>query len=214
MPQFMTQPDPGRQNLLRRGLWLVGITLGYNILEGGVAVTAGWLAGSVALVGFGIDSAIETVSAVVVFLRLSEEYRGRDGDRVITERRAERFVGASLLGLCIYIGYRSISVLIRHDPPDESTVGIVLAALSLTLMPILAVAKRRTGRALGSRALMADATETLVCTYLSFTLLLGLGLNALWGWWWADPAAGLIMIPFILREAREAWLGECCDDGC
>jgi divalent metal cation (Fe/Co/Zn/Cd) transporter len=198
-----------RRHLLRQGLWLVAFTIVYNILEGIVAIVAGWLAGSVALVGFGLDSTIETLSAVVVFIRLYGEYRGKSPDgQLITERNAEKFVGGTLFALCGYILFHSVSLLARQEPPGESLVGIVLAGLSLVIMPILAMAKRRTGRALGSRALIADSVETLVCTYLSFTLLLGLGLHTLLGWWWADPVAALIMVPFIFREAREAWSGE------
>jgi divalent metal cation (Fe/Co/Zn/Cd) transporter len=178
------------------------------VLEGIIALLAGWLAGSIALLGFGLDSTIETLSAVVVFLRLYEEGRGHDADaHVMTERRAEQIVGGTLFALCLYILYQSTDTLVRREAPAESTVGIVLAAVSLVSMPVLAVIKRRTGAALGSRALMADATETLVCAYLSFTLLVGLAMNALFGWWWADPLAALIMIPFIFHEAREAWEG-------
>jgi divalent metal cation (Fe/Co/Zn/Cd) transporter len=167
------------------------------------------MAGSIALVGFGFDSSIETLSAVVVFLRLYEESRGHDADaHVMTEKRTEQFVAGTLFALCVYILYQSTATLIEGNAPEESAVGIILAAVSLVLMPLVAAAKRRTGAALGSRALMADATETLICAYLSFTLLLGLGLNALFGWWWADPAAALVMIPFIFHEAREAWRGE------
>jgi divalent metal cation (Fe/Co/Zn/Cd) transporter len=126
----------------------------------------------------------------------------------MTEKRTEQFVAGTLFALCVYILYQSTATLIEGNAPEESAVGIILAAVSLVLMPLVAAAKRRTGAALGSRALMADATETLICAYLSFTLLLGLGLNALFGWWWADPAAALVMIPFIFHEAREAWRGE------
>lgn len=209
----MTAPLPQlpdeRRRLLLLGLRLAAFTIAYNILEGLVAIIAGWLAGSVALVGFGLDSTIETLSAVVVFIRLNGEYRGHPPEgQLITERKSEKFVGGTLLALCGYILVHSGSLLIRQEPPGESLVGIVLAGLSLVIMPVLAMAKRRTGQALGSRALIADSVETLVCTYLSFTLLLGLGLHALLGWWWADPVAALIMVPLIFREAREAWSGE------
>lgn len=197
------------RNLLRRAIRLETFTVVYNILEGVVAVAAGWLAGSIALVGFGVDSTIETASAVIVLLRFRAEARGHDPDaHVITERRAERLVGVTLFALCAYVLYESITTLARQDAPAESPVGIFLAALSLAVMPFLALAKRRTGIALGSRALIADSKETLICSYLSFSLLLGLGLNAAFGWWWADPVAALIMVPFIFREAREAWEGD------
>ena len=200
---------PRRKRLLRRAIRLEVFTVAYNILEGVVAIVAGALAGSIALIGFGVDSTIETISAVIVLLRLQEEARGHDPDsHVMTERRAERFVGVTLFALCAYVLYESITTLARHDMPAESPVGIVLAALSLAIMPFLALAKRRTGQALESRALIADSKETLICSYLSFSLLLGLGLNATFGWWWADPVAALVMVPFIFREAREAWEGE------
>ena len=203
-----------RRRLLKRGVWLECFSIGYNIVEGVIAVLAGWLAGSVALVGFGLDSTIETTSAIIVLFRLLAEYRGQDKERLeATERRATRAVGVTLFALAGYILFQSARTLIRQEAPQESLVGIVLAALSLLLMPFLVIGKRRVGRAISSRALLADAQETLVCTYLSFTLLLGLVLNAWLGWWWADPVAALIMVPFIGREAREAWSGDaCCGD--
>ena len=196
-------------HLLRRAVWLETFTIIYNVLEGVVAITAGWLAGSIALVGFGLDSAIETTSAVVVLLHLQAEVRNRDPEaHEQAERRAERLVGATLIALSVYLLYESITTLLRHEVPAESFLGIALATLSLVIMPFLALAKHRTGHALGSKALIADSKETLICSYLSFTLLLGLALNAAFGWWWADPAAALAMVPFIFREGREAWQGE------
>jgi len=200
-----------RPQLIRRGVRLEQFTVAYNIVEGVIAVTAGWLAGSIALVGFGADSAIETLSALVVLRRLQQETRGSSAEaREAAERRAQRVVAVTLAALCVYVLYESAHTLLARRAPQESHVGIVLAALSLVVMPFLARAKRRVGRALGSRALVADAAETLACAYLSLTLLLGLVANAVLGWWWADPAAALIMVPFILREAREAWEGEEC----
>jgi cation diffusion facilitator family transporter len=202
-----------RARLLRRAVRLETFTIIYNVLEGVIAVTAGYLAGSIALVSFGLDSVIETTSAVAVFARLRAETRSRDpGAHEKAERRAERIVGVTLLALCLYVLFEAGSTLVRKEPPAVSAVGIVLAAVSLLVMPPLALAKRRTGRALGSRALIADSVETLVCSYLSFALLLGLGLNAALGWWWADPLAALVMVPFILREGLEAWRGEGCGD--
>jgi cation diffusion facilitator family transporter len=202
-----------RRQLLRHAVRLATFTIAYNVVEGIVAIAAGWLAGSIALVGFGLDSSIETVSAVVVLLRLRAELRSREpGAHEAAERRAERLVGGTLFALCAYVLFESISTLVQREVPSASPVGIVLATLSLIVMPWLAVAKRRVGKALGSRALIADSTETLICSYLSFTLLLGLGLNAAFGWWWADPVAALIMVPLIFQEAREAWRGECCCD--
>jgi len=205
-------PASDRAHLLRRAIRLETLSLGYNVIEAVIAIGAGWIASSIALVGFGFDSAIETTSAVVVFLRLRAEANSRNPGESFErdERRAERVVGATLIVLAIYVLYESVNTLIRMEEPAESPVGIVLAVLSVTLMPLLARAKLRTGKALHSRALIADSKETLVCTYLSFTLLLGLGLNAALGWWWADPVAALLMVPLIFREAREAWSGRAC----
>lgn len=204
-----------RARLLQRGIRLEQFTAGYNVLEGVVAITAGVLAGSVALVGFGADSAIETLSALVVLWHLQQEKRGGTAEALdCAERRAQKLVAVTLAALCAYVIYESVRTFWMQQPPQESRVGIGLAALSLVLMPILGLAKRRTGRRLGSRALVADAAETMACAYLSLTLLLGLVANALFGWWWADPAAALVMVPFILREAREAWEGEECEESC
>lgn len=200
-----------RSSLLQRGIRLEQFTAAYNILEGIIAVSAGWWAGSIALMGFGADSAIETVSALVVWRRLRQEARGSSPEALEgEEKRAQRLVAITLTALCVYVVYESAHTLLTRQAPEESRVGIVLAMLSLLIMPLLARAKRRTGRELGSRALVADAAETLACAYLSFTLLLGLMANAWLGWWWADPLAALVMVPFILREAREAWEGEAC----
>jgi len=204
-----------RKRLLQRAIQLEQFTAGYNVLEGIVAVTAGWLAGSIALVGFGADSAIETLSALVVLRRLQQEKRGGPKEALESaERRAQKLVAVTLTALCVYVIYESARTFWTQQAPHESRLGIGIAALSLVLMPLLARAKRRTGRRLGSRALVADAAETMACAYLSLTLLPGLVANALFGWWWADPAAALVMVPFILREAREAWEGEECDESC
>jgi divalent metal cation (Fe/Co/Zn/Cd) transporter len=208
-PPIPQTGSPDREALLRRAVRLEVFTVGYNVVEGVIAIAAGLVASSIALVGFGLDSGIETLAAVVVLRRMLLEARGGDPETLEKEeRRAARLVGATLFALCAYVLFESISTLARQEPPRESLVGIVLAAVSLLIMPLLALAKRRTGEALGSRALIADAAETVACAYLSFTLLLGLGLNAALGWWWADPVAALVMIPFIFREAREAWEGE------
>ncbi len=205
--------QPRRRHLLRLGLALVGSTAVYNVLEGVISVVAGIHAGSVALVGFGLDSGIETLASVVVFLRLYEEYRGHDADaHFMSERRAEWIVGVTLLALSAYVLYEGVRKLAVHEAPAESVVGLVVAALSAVLMPVLGLAKRRTARRLGSRSLYADGTETLVCSWLSWTLLAGLALNAWRGWWWADPAAALVMLPLIVREGVEAVRGEDEDD--
>jgi len=199
-----------RQDLLRQGIRLEYLTIGWNSLEAVVAVAAGWVAGSIALIGFGLDSVVEVAAGGMLLWRLRAEAVGGDGEAAErAERRALRVVGFTFFALAAYILYESAGKLWRRDEPGESLPGLILAALSLIAMPLLAHAKYRTARALGSRALAADATETAVCSYLSLTLLLGLGLHALWGWWWADPAAALAMLPLIVREGWEAFAGGC-----
>lgn len=191
-----------RYALLRRGVALEGLTVSYNALEGVVAVTAGLIAGSVALVGFGLDSVIEVASGLVLWWRLRAELEGRSGRFV--ETRAARWAGLLLLALALYLVTEAARRLLTGDRPEESPVGIAICGLSLIVMPLLARAKLRTARALESRALRADAHETIVCAWLSLTTLSGLALNAAAGWWWADPLAGLAMVPLILREGLEA----------
>lgn len=195
-----------RTTLLRRGLRLEALTIGYNVIEAVVAIGTGWIASSVALIGFGLDSSIETLAAAALYVRLRAELRGAtEKEAEAHEARALRVVAVTFCALSAFIVYEAGSTLWLREPPDASRVGIALAALSLALMPFLAWAKHRTGVALQSRALLADAKETIACTYLSFTLLLGLAANALFGFWWADPIAALAMLPWILREGWEAW---------
>jgi cation diffusion facilitator family transporter len=195
--------------LLRRALWLVGLTLTYNLIEAGVAIWAGTRAGSIALLGFGLDSVIECAASAVLLWRLSVEIRGGDQERVgRAEDRSHRFVGVTFLGLAVYVLVEATLTLTSGDHPASSLVGIALAAISLVVMPVLALAKLRTARRLESGALQAEAKETLACAYLSFTLLVGLVLNAALGWWWADPVAALVMVPWLLREGVEGVRGE------
>jgi divalent metal cation (Fe/Co/Zn/Cd) transporter len=201
-----------RPALIRRGKLLEYATIGYNSLEGIVAIAAGLLAGSVALVGFGFDSVIEVISGATLLWRL---YADVDEERrEFVEQRALRIVGWSLLLLAAYVTFDAGKAIIRREPPDESMIGIGLAALSLVVMPLLVRAKRRVAAAIGSKALAADATQTALCTYLSAILLGGLLLNALIGWWWADPLAALVMVPIIVKEGLEGIRGERCDDDC
>src|SRR5205809_6375462 len=193
-----------RAVLLRRGAALEVLTVGYNAVEGLVAIGAGLVAGSVALTGFGIDSVIEVASGVVLWWRLRAEL-GAARVGPIVEARAARWAGVLLLALAVYIVAESGRRLFTGDRPGESVVGIVLMALSLIVMPLLARAKLRLAARLGSRALRADAHETIVCAWLSATTLLGLGLNAVLGWWWADPVSGLGMVPLITRVGLDAW---------
>jgi divalent metal cation (Fe/Co/Zn/Cd) transporter len=195
--------------LLRRALWLIAATLAYNLVEAGVAIWAGTEAGSIALLGFGLDSVIECAAAAVLLWRLAVELRGGDEERVETaERRSRRFVGLTFLALAVYVLVESVLTLVSGDHPSSSLAGIVLAAVSLAVMPLLALAKLRTAGRLGSRALQAEAKETLACAYLSLTLLIGLALNAGFGWWWADPVAALAMVPWLVREGVEGVRGE------
>ena len=194
-----------RSHLLHRGVILERLTIAWNMAEALIAIVAGIMAGSIALVGFGLDSTIETVSAVTLYRRLKAELAGaseKDVER--HERRALFIVGTTFFVLSVYILYEAATVLVKRIPPESSIVGICLATASLIVMPALAWAKIKVGTELGSKALIGDAKETFVCAYLSLALLVGLGLNALLGWWWADPAAALIMLPFIIHEGREA----------
>ncbi|RME73713.1 MAG: hypothetical protein D6776_06520 [Planctomycetota bacterium] len=202
----MLAPGPIRDEHLRRGLRLEALSIGWNVVEAVIAIGAGWLAGSIALVGFGLDSVIETIAGVALYRRLGAELGGVDEETAEShERRALAIVGGTFFLLAAYILFEAGTTLWLREPPQESVLGMALASVSLVVMPLLAIMKKRTGDALGSRALVADANETFVCVYLSATLLLGLGLNALVGWWWADPVAALLMVPFVLREGREAW---------
>ena len=189
---------------MRRALLLEYLTLCFNSLEAVVAIVAGLAAGSVALIGFGLDSIIETVSAGILVWRLKRPAEEAEA----AERKAVRVVGVTLLALAAYILYEAGSKLYLREAPRESPIGLGLAVVSLAAMLWLGAAKRRAAVRIGSRALVADASETYVCAALSLALLLGLGLNALWGWWWADPAAALLMLPFVLREGWEALAGE------
>lgn len=197
----------GRAASVRRGRALEYLTVGWNLLEAAVAVGAGLAAGSVALVGFGIDSVIESSSGAVLLWRLSGGERGEE-----RERMALRLVGWSFLLLAAYVAFDSVKSLVGREPPEASYVGVTLALLSLIVMPLLARAKRRVAAQLGSRAMEADSRQTDLCAYLSAILLGGLLLNAAFGWWWADPAAALLMTPIIAREGVEALRGETCDD--
>jgi len=199
-----------RTNIVSRGIRLEYITVGWNVVEGAVAVLAGLLAGSVALVGFGVDSAIESSSGAVLLWRLRVEQTGKNVERA--EQTALKLVGASLLLLAAYVTFNAIKTLVTREQPQRSILGIVLSVLSLIVMPLLARAKRRTAAELNSAALHADSRQTSICAYLSAILLGGLLLNAALGWWWADPVAALAMVPIIVQEGREALKGETCTD--
>jgi divalent metal cation (Fe/Co/Zn/Cd) transporter len=188
---------------------LVGGTLAYNVIEAGVALWAGTEADSIALLGFGLDSVIEIAAASVLLWRLLVEVRSGDPERIErSERRVHRFIGLTFLLLALYVLTQSIITLAAADRPKESLVGIILAGASLVIMPLISWGKLRVAGRLGSDALRAEAKETLACAYLSLALLLGLLLNATVGWWWADPAVALLMVPWLVKEGVEGLRGE------
>src|ERR1700756_3677273 len=199
-----------RSHQIRRGIHLEYLTIAWNVFEGLVAVASGAAAGSIALIAFGIDSFIETSSGGVLLWRLRAERSGQDAQQV--ESRALKMVGISFMLLAAYIAFESIKTLVQRETPERSIVGIVIAILSLIIMPWLARQKRKAAGSLKSAALKADSRQTSLCAYLSAITLGGLLLNALLGWWWADPIAGLAMIPIVLREGSEAFRGEACSD--
>jgi cation diffusion facilitator family transporter len=203
MTSAVPPPLSARAALLRRGVVLEGLTVGYNALEGLIAIVAGLAAGSVALTGFGVDSVIEVTSGVLLWWRLRAELGSAPLGPAV-EARAARWAGILLLALAVYLVVEAARRLFSQDRPGETALGIGLTAVSLIVMPLLARAKLRAARALGSRALRADAHETIVCAWLSLTTLCGLALNAAFGWWWADPLAALAMVPLVVREGLEA----------
>ena len=212
-PASLDRAEPtGRGDLLRRALALEYLTVGWNVAEGVIAIAAALAAGSVALLGFGIDSFVESASGLILVWRLLAERAGRDHAAVeALDRRAHRLVGLSLFLLAAYITIDAVLALWRREVPTQSVVGMALTTVSIGVMLWLARAKRRVAAALGSRALAADAFQTTACWWLSIAALAGLGLNALWHWWWADPVAALVMAVLIAREGREAWEGrDCC----
>ena len=190
-----------------RAVRLAWATIVWNVVEAVVAIAAGTAASSIALVGFGLDSTVEVMSAVVIVW----QFRGLAEDR---ERRALKLISVSFFALAAYVGVQAIVDLLRRSEPQSSTVGIGLAIASLIVMPMLARAKRRNGNAMGSATVVADSNQTKLCAYLSAILLAGLILNATAGWWWADPVAALGIAALAVNEGREAWRCEACDDCC
>ena len=205
----MTELAINRQQTAQRGKRLEYFTIAWNTLEGLVAVVAGSMAESISLVGFGIDSFIEVTSGVTLLWRMSEDADIHRRER--SERLALRIVGVCFLALAVYIGYESVTDLVGKKEPEASLPGIILACVSLVVMPLLSRAKRRVGTALASAAMHADAKQTEFCTYLSAILLGGLLLNQVFGLWWADPAAGVIMVPIIANEGYQGLRGKICD---
>jgi len=201
----------GRSAALARATRLEILTVGWNIVEGVVAVTAALLSGSTALLGFGVDSFVESASGGVMLWRLRAERGARDHEAVERiERRAQKLVAASLFALAGYVAWDALRSLAEGERPQPTLVGVVLPAISMVLMVWLARAKRRAAAALRSRALETDAFQTTACFWLSVIALAGLSLNAALGWWWADPLAALGMTPLLAWEGRRAWRGEEC----
>jgi len=198
-----------RKAIVRRGRRLEYFTIAWNSIEGLVAVVIGLIAGSISLVGFGLDSFIEVTSGSALLWRMSVDADAQRRER--NEKRALRIVGLCFLLLAVYIAYESSMDLVSRRAPKHSLPGIILACVSLIVMPLLSRAKRNVGRAMGSVAMHADAKQTEFCAYLSAILLGGLLLNALFGLWWADPVAAIVMTPIIAKEGLESLQGKACD---
>ncbi len=197
--------DADRRIVLHRRIrWIVAATIAYNVVEAIVAITAGSLASSAALVGFGLDSAIEVISASAV----AWQFTRREPER--WERPTLRVIAVAFFALAAYVTASSLLALVTHGEVEHSPVGIALTALSVIVMPFLSLAERRAGRELGSATAVADSKQTLICTYLSAAVLIGLVLNSAFGWWWADAIAGLVIAGFAVREGIEAWRGDAC----
>lgn len=198
-------PSPARRAVLRRRIrLLVAATIAYNVIEAVVALAAGSIASSTALIAFGLDSVVEVLSAAAV----AWQFAAVDHER--RERTALRLIAVSFFGLAAFVGFDAVTSLATQQPAEHSTVGIVLAAVSLAVMPFLSWAERRTGRELGSGSAVADSKQTLLCTYLSGVLLVGLLLNSTLGWFWADPLAALVIAGVAVREGLDAWRGKGC----
>ena len=204
-----------RDDLIRRGRWLEWLTLSWNLVEGGIAMTAAFAASSIVVLGFGVDSFVECASSIVLLWRLYAERKATPERIEQVDRRAHRLVGLTLFALAAFIAFDGSRALWLHQQPDTSIAGLVLSAVSIPVMLWLARAKRRVAAAIGSRALEADSFQTTACMWLSVITVVGVGANAALGWWWADPLAAIAMTYFLVTEGREAWRGEdCCDDGC
>ena len=205
MTELLLGPSPARRAVLSRRIrWFVAATISYNVIEAVVAMVAGAQASSSALIGFGLDSVIEVASAAAV----AWQFAGRDPEA--REKTALRVIAFSFFSLAAFVTVDAARALLGAGEAKHSTVGLVLAAVSLAVMPLLSCGQRRTGRELGSRSAVADSKQTLLCTYLSAVLLVGLALNSLFGWSWADPVAALVIAAVAVREGLEAWRGDSC----
>jgi len=211
LPMAVVSAQPGeveRASLVRRARLLAWIGVSWHLIEAAVAIGAGVVAGSVALVGFGADSLIEVAAGVVVLWLMA----GGRSSSPTAERRAQQLIAASFYALSAYVAVEGIRDLLGAHHPQASWVGIGLSVVTLAMMPPLASAKRRVAGRLGSSATTSESRQTMLCAYMSAALLVGLGANAIAGWWWADPVAGLVIAAIALREGRDAWRGEAC--GC
>jgi divalent metal cation (Fe/Co/Zn/Cd) transporter len=204
LPTFSLLPPSRRAALVRRARLLAGASVAYNVVEAVVAIASGRIADSTALVGFGLDSTVEVMSGLVILWQFGHPVPEE------RERLARRLIAVSFFALAAYVAFESVRALVGREQPDTSVVGIGLAALSLAVMPILSHWQRRTGRELGSGAVVADGTQTLLCTYLSAVLLVGLLANALLGWWWLDAVAAVVIAGVAVREGRANWRGDAC----
>ncbi|SFS16212.1 Divalent metal cation (Fe/Co/Zn/Cd) transporter [Microbacterium sp. cf046] len=200
----MALPDARKHVLQRRIRWIVAATIGYNLVEAVVAITAGTIASSAALIAFGLDSTIEVLSAAAI----AWQFTRRDPER--WEKGTLRLIAVAFFALAAYVTITSLIALFARVEVEHSALGIAITALSVVVMPVLSFAERRAGRELGSATAVADSKQTLICTYLSAAVLIGLLLNSLFGWWWADAVAGLVIAGFAVREGVEAWRGDAC----
>jgi divalent metal cation (Fe/Co/Zn/Cd) transporter len=196
----LTVPSAELARLRRRGFALEYATMAWMVAEAGIAITAGVLASSIVLIGFGLDSVIEFFAAIIVVWQLRGEAAGQQ-----RETRAVRLIGVTFFALAVYLAAESIHDLLTHAKPGESVAGLAITAAALVVMPVLAVAKRRTGQAMGNRTLVTESAETFFCAYTSAAALAGVGLNTVLGWWWADPAAALVIAALAVKEGLEAW---------
>ena len=210
LPLRLARPDAERKQLVRRAKLLAGLGLAWHAVEAVVAVGAGLMAGSVALIGFGADSVVESAAGVVLLWRFGGKRHSSD----LAERRAYRLIGLSFYLIAAYVGFEAVRQLIGGGHPEVSWIGIGLAAVTLATMPPLAAAKSRVAERLGSAATRAEGRQNMLCAYLSAALLVGLGANALAGWWWADPVTALLIAAVAVREGRQAWTGKTCCDAC
>jgi divalent metal cation (Fe/Co/Zn/Cd) transporter len=209
LPLVLPAPHPAtREGLVRRARALAWLGIGWHVVEAAVAVAAGLAAGSIALVGFGADSLVESAAGLIVVWR----FAGVRAGSPVAERRAQRMIGASFFAIAAYVAIEALRTLAGGGHPDASWVGLGLAAVTLVAMPPLAIAKARVGEALGSSATKSEGRQNMLCAYLSGALLVGLGANAALGWWWADPVTALLIAGVAVREGRRSWAGEAC--GC